>query len=166
MEKLQNIRIISFLLAIGMMVISCVHDDDFSVPEINMEEPNVNVNTDIATVKAMYGGFDPVLIESGGGSTNEMYLEAYVISSDEAGNIYKQLYIQDTPQNPSAGVVIATDATDMYAKYGPGQKIYFRVDGCISENIWGLQRLESWIGGMWGECTAKILEGGTYGSLV
>ena len=158
MEKLQNIRIISFLLAIGMMVISCVHDDDFSVPEINMEEPNVNVNTDIATVKAMYGGFDPVLIESGGGSTNEMYLEAYVISSDEAGNIYKQLYIQDTPQNPSAGVssllmlLICTPNTVRDKRF-----ILESMD-CISENIWGYQRLESWMGGMWAECTPKILK--------
>lgn len=112
---------------IGMAVTSCVLDDDYSVPEINMEEPNVNVNTDIATVKAMYGGFQPVLIEGGG--ADEMYIEAYVISSDEAGNIYKQLYIQDAAQNPSAGVVIATNATDLYTKYNPGQKIYFRVDG-------------------------------------
>lgn len=165
MEKLQNIRIISFLLAIGMMVTSCVHDDDFSVPEINMEEPNVNVNTDIATVKAMYGGFDPVLIESGGGSTNEMYLEAYVISSDEAGNIYKQLYIQDTPQNPSAGVVIATDATDMYAKYGPGQKIYFRVDGLYIGKYMGLPTIGVLDGGDVGRMHAQDFEERIYRSL-
>ncbi|HZW77688.1 MAG TPA: DUF5689 domain-containing protein [Flavobacteriaceae bacterium] len=138
MRKFQNIKILSFLFLIGLIATSCVHDDDYSVPDINMEEPNVTVNTDIATVKGMYRGFEPVRIESGDGSNREMYLEGYVISDDESGNIFKQLFIQNAPENPSAGVVISTQATDMYTKYGPGQKIYFRVDGLYIGEYAGL----------------------------
>lgn len=129
MKKIQNIKILSFLFLMGLIATSCVHDDDFNVPEINMEEPNVTVNTDIATVKGMYRGYEPVRVETGDGSNNPMYLEAYVASSDESGNIFKQLFIQNAPENPTAGLVISTQATDMYTKFGPGQKIYFRVDG-------------------------------------
>src|SRR5690554_5212707 len=128
MRKLTNIKFISFLFFVGIIATSCVKDDDFSVPEINVEDPDVNVNTTIASVKAMYRGFEPKIIETGDGSTNEMYLEAYVISSDESGNLYKQLFIQDSPENPTAGVSISTNATDLYAKLEPGRKIYLRVD--------------------------------------
>lgn len=138
MKKFQNFKILSFLFVMGIFASSCVHDDDYNVPDINMEEPNVTVNTDILTLKGMYRGFEPVKIESGDGSTNPMYLEAYVISDDESGNIYKQLFIQDSPENPTAGVVISTHATDLYAKYGPGQKIYFRVDGLYIGEFAGL----------------------------
>lgn len=138
MKKLKNIKLLSFLFFLGMIATSCVHDDDFSVPEIIVEEPNVNVNTSIASVKAMYGGFNPVKIESGDGSTNEMYLEAYVISSDESGNIYKQLFIQDSPENPTAGLSISTNATDLYTKFEPGRKIYLRVNGLYIGKYAGL----------------------------
>lgn len=138
MKKLNNIKLISFLFILGLVITSCVQDDDFNVPPINVEEPNVNVNTDIASVKAMYGGFNPVKIETGDGSTNEMYLEAYVISSDETGNIYKQLFIQDSPENPTAGISISTNATDLYTKLEPGRKIYFRVDGLYIGKYAGL----------------------------
>lgn len=134
MKKFLNIKILSFLFILGITATSCVHDDDFNVPEINLEEPNVNVNTDIAAIKAMYRGFEPVLIEGSG----EMFMEAYVISNDESGNIYKQMFLQDKPENPTAGVVISTNSTDLYTKYGPGQKIYFRVDGLYIGEYAGL----------------------------
>lgn len=138
MKKFKNIKLLSFLFILGVIATSCVQDDDFNVPDMNVEEPNVNVNTDIFSVKAMHDGYDPVLIQTGDGSSTEMYLEAYVISDDESGNIYKQLFIQDSPENPTAGVVISTHATDLYTKYGAGQKIYFRVDGLYIGEFAGL----------------------------
>lgn len=138
MKKFKNFKLLSFLFILGVIATSCVHDDDFNVPDMNVEEPNVNVNTDILSVKAMYGGFEPVRIETGDGANNEMYLEAYVISDDESGNIYKQMFIQDSPENPTAGLVISTHATDLYAKYGAGRKIYFRVDGLYIGKYAGL----------------------------
>ena len=128
MKNLRNIKLISFLFFLGMIATSCVHDDDFDVPPINVDEPMVEVNTTIAAVKAMYGGYEPKIIELGEGSNKKMYLEAYIVSNDEAGNFYKSLVVQDLPENPTAGVAISTNATDMYTKYEPGRKIYFRVD--------------------------------------
>ena len=138
MKKFKNIKLLSFLFILGLIATSCVQDDDFKVPDINVDEPDVNVNTDISSVKSMYGGYEPVLIETGGGSDGEMYLEAYVISDDESGNIYKQLFIQDSPENPTAGVAISTNSTDLYTKYGAGRKIYFRVDGLYIGEYAGL----------------------------
>src|SRR5690606_17267454 len=80
----------------------------------------------------------PKIIEAGDGSNRELYLEAYVISSDETGNFYKSLVIQDSPENPTAGVAISTEATNLYTKFEPGRKIYLRVDGLYIGEYAGL----------------------------
>lgn len=121
-----------------MLSFSCVHDDEYNIPEINTIEPNVVVNTNITTIKAMYRGYEPVIIERGSGSQEPLYLEAYVISSDKAGNYYKQLVIQDLPENPTSGIVISTEATDMYTRFNVGRKVYVRVDGLYIGKYAGL----------------------------
>ncbi len=126
------------LIFIAILSFSCVHDDEYDIPKINEIEPNVVVNTTIATIKAMYRGYEPVIIERGNGSQEPLYLEAYVISSDQAGNYYKQLVIQDSPENPTAGIVISTEGTDMYTRFNVGRKVYVRVDGLYIGKFAGL----------------------------
>lgn len=138
MRNLKNLKLLVFLFILGMMVASCIHDDDYKVPEINVEEPNVDVNTNIVSVKSIYRGYEPKIIEAGDDSTRALYLEAYVVSSDETGNFYKSLVIQDSPENPTAGVAISTNATNLYTKFEPGRKIYFRVDGLYIGEYAGL----------------------------
>ena len=112
--KTTNIfKSVIVLFFIGLCVSSCVQDDEFDIPEIYFEEPNINVNTSIQAVIAMYGGFEPVLI--GDGNSTPLYFEAYVVSSDESGNFYKQLIVQDKAENPIAGISIATEATNMFS---------------------------------------------------
>ncbi|WGF93337.1 DUF5689 domain-containing protein [Aequorivita marisscotiae] len=130
MKNFKNIKqLVSLLLLICAIAAACVQDDDYKIPDVNVEEPNVVVNENIISIKERYRGYEPKIIEAGDGSNRELYIEAYVISSDETGNIYKSLVIQDKPENPTAGVAISTNATDLYTKYEPGRKIYFRVDG-------------------------------------
>lgn len=141
MKTNRKIKFIGFLIIIGSLMSSCVHDDDFSVPYIDMEEPIVNVNTNIISVKKMYRGYEPVLVETGPDSKEPMFIEAYVVSSDESGNFYKSLIVQDSPENPVAGFSISTDATNLYTKYEPGRKIYFQVDGLYIGQYAGLPTL-------------------------
>lgn len=135
---MKNLKLISFFLLIGICAVSCVKDDDYKIPEIIVEEPMVDVNTNIASIKNIYRGYEPKIIEAGEGSPRALYLEAYVISSDEAGNFYKSLVIQDMPENPTAGVAISTEATNLYTKYEPGRKIFLRVDGLYIGEYAGL----------------------------
>ncbi len=138
MKNFKYITLLAILYFIGMTITSCVKDDDYNIPEVNAEEPNVNVNISIAAVKAMYRGFEPIKVEAGPNSQTELYIEAYVVSSDESGNYYKQLIVQDKAENPTAGLSISTNATDLYTKYEPGRKIYFRVDGLYIGEFAGL----------------------------
>lgn len=116
--------------------IACVNDDDYSVPTFEVEEPDVTINFTITNAKAMITD-TPTKIES----DTPLYLEAYVISSDESGNFHKNLVIQDAPENPTAGISIATHTTDMYALFEPGRKVYVRVDGLYVGSFHGLPSL-------------------------
>lgn len=138
MKNLKIIKLLSAVFLLGMMVASCIKDDEYNVPEINVEEPNVDVNINIESIKSIYRGFEPKIIEAGDGSKRALYLEAYVISSDETGNFYKSLVIQNKPENPTAGIALSTDLSNLYTRYEPGRKIYFRVDGLYIGEYAGL----------------------------
>lgn len=139
---------------------SCVRDDDFSIPQIIQEEPEITVNTNIVSIKNLYNNEEPVLIEG-----SDLFMEAYVISSDESGNVYKQFFIQDLPENPTSGVVISTHATSLYTKYNPGQKIYFRVDGLYIGDFAGLPTIGIRDGENIGRISAEDFEQRIYRSL-
>lgn len=111
------------ILTAGSFV-ACVNDDDFSIPVFEEEEPDVVVNFSLADALGMITA-QPVLIES----EEPLYLEGYVVSDDEPGNFHKNFVIQDRPENPTAGITISTHAINLYTVYGPGRKVYFRVDG-------------------------------------
>ncbi|MDQ7918681.1 DUF5689 domain-containing protein [Mesonia sp. MT50] len=138
MKNINKIFTVSFLFLAGLVVTSCVQDDDFNTPEVTYEEPNIDVNTTISSVKEMFGGFNSVKIEAGDDSDQALYLEAYVVSSDKSGNFYKTIVIQDSPESPAAGISISTEATDTYLTYDVGRKIYFRVDGLYVGQYAGL----------------------------
>lgn len=135
-RNLNYILISLFMTCISGGFIACVNDDDYSVPTFAMEEPDVSANFTITNAKEMISD-TPTKIES----DTPLYLEAYVISNDEAGNFHKNLVIQDEPENPTAGISIATHATDMYAFFEPGRKVYVRVDGLYVGNFHGLPSL-------------------------
>lgn len=141
-----------------MIVTSCVQDDDYSIPEINVDEPNIDVNSNIITVKDFYKGFEPKIIESGDDATKPLWIEGYVVSSDETGNFYKSIVIQDAPENPTAGIAISTNATDLYTKYEPGRKIYFRVNGLYSGLYAGLPTLGTQDGDQIGRMSVEDFE--------
>ena len=133
MKTIQKIKFLSFLL-LGLIVSSCVQDDDFQTPNVSYEEPDIDEDQiiDVTAAIAYYGGYEPVQITAGEDADEPVYLEGYVVSSDESGNFYKTLIIQDKPENPTAGIAISTEANDLYTSYEPGRKIYLRVDGLYS----------------------------------
>lgn len=137
MKRFLNYTLISlFIACVSGGFMACVNDDDYAIPTFEVEEPDVTVNFTIIDAKAMITD-TPTKIES----DTPLYMEAYVISSDEAGNFHKNLVIQDAAENPSAGISIATHTTDMYALFEPGRKVYVRVDGLYVGTFHGLPSL-------------------------
>lgn len=119
MKKVRLLKIITLC----MFFSACIKDSDFSTPTVECIEPVVTVTNTIQQVKEMYKFGGATIIET------DVVIEGYVVSSDESGNIYKTISIQDKPENPTAAIKIAIDQTDLYTKYNVGRKIFIKLKG-------------------------------------
>ncbi len=92
-------------------------DIDMTGNRCGVEE--IDANTTLAELAAMHteGSFEN--LDEG------TIIEGTVISSDESGNFYKELFIQDG----TAGIILSVDKTDLYANYPVGQKIAVKCGG-------------------------------------
>ncbi len=59
----------------------------------------------------------------------DMFLMGYVISSDAWGNFYKELIIQDRPENPNSGIRVLIDHPSLSDRFIPGHQIYIALEG-------------------------------------
>ncbi|SDB60303.1 hypothetical protein SAMN03097699_2484 [Flavobacteriaceae bacterium MAR_2010_188] len=116
-----------YILICSILILnSCVQDDDFKVPELEIAEPEISGNIiDIDAVLGIYHQNDELFTFT----ESSDYVEGYVISSDAAGNFFKQLIIQDKPENPTAGIAIEVDVNPLSAIYPFGMKVYIKLEG-------------------------------------
>jgi len=127
-KNLKSPIILAFIFA--WLVMGCIDDTDFGTPNVNCEEPIIEANTTIYNLQEMYAF---------GGKTfeDELIVEGYVTSNDLSGNIYKTLFIQDQPENPTAAIKIAIDQNSLYTKYPVGNKIYVKLKGLSIDYYFG-----------------------------
>ena len=90
-----------FLLVGTLFLASACVDDDFDTPT---PIPVPEANATVAELKALFDGSTQRII------TEDIVVEATVISSDEAGNIFETLYIQDE----TGGLALRIDANDLF----------------------------------------------------
>lgn len=110
----------SFLILAVLSFISC--DRDYDSPPFNEPVYNGKANITVQKLKEVYGATaqgTPTLIETA------YVLKAYVVSDDEAGNVYKQLYIQDE----TGGINIGIEANSLYTTYIVGQEVFVELHG-------------------------------------
>lgn len=77
---------------------------------------------------------NPGKIVKGVTITDKVALETVVISSDELGNVYRSLYVQDAEGTEAGGMEIKVGKGSMYTVYKPGQKLYIKTDELILGN--------------------------------
>lgn len=124
MKALIKFRIYA---AIVLITVSCVKTDDFEIPGTDFNEPVIEGNlTTIATVKGHYNFQTNVIYNF---RESNAYFIGYVISSDESGNFYKKLILQDQPANPTAGIQLQVDDNALFDTYNFGRKVYIKLDG-------------------------------------
>ncbi|MEH6536953.1 MAG: DUF5689 domain-containing protein [Psychroserpens sp.] len=116
------------LLTLSLVVLNaCVQDDDFDTPNVEVTDPVINGN--IIDIDAVIGnltqsGDEIITFED----TNN-FMEGYVISSDEGGNFFEELVLQDRSENPTAGIVVQIDVNPLFTIYDFGRKVYVKLDG-------------------------------------
>lgn len=126
-DRLKNIILIKVIV---LITISCIQDDNFNIPDLIFEEPIISGN--VITIDAIAGmlaqaqnnGDDTFTFED----TNT-YISGYVISSDEAGNFFEELIIQDALENPTRGIKLLIDINPLFARYEIGRKLFIKLDG-------------------------------------
>ena len=116
---------------------ACVPDEDFDLPELPQTSVSLATNTDLhAILGAFYQSRDEFV------TFEEDYIfEAYVISSDESGNFYKEIVVQDKPENPTAGINIRINLNSYFQYYNFGRKIYVNVKGLSIAEVNGVATL-------------------------
>lgn len=119
-------KTVYFLFPSLILFGSCVPDDEFGLPEFQeTNEEVLETNTDL---KAVLGTFyqNPEEIVT---FENDQIFEAYVVSSDEAGNFYKELIVQDKPEDPLAGINIKLNMTSYFQFFDFGRKLVINAKG-------------------------------------
>jgi len=130
--KTMNINKILLLLISVVVFNGCVQDDDFETPNVTIVEPildgpKVTINSVAGEVQqAINNGDNSVTFEFDNASD---YMEGYVISTDEGGNFFEEMIIQDKLENPTVGIKVLIDVNPLFTKYEVGRKIYIKLNG-------------------------------------
>ena len=119
--KLNVLKPAAIALLTAFAITSCVKDDDYDIPDPNGKKPLpdysgqvvsfANVLTKVTASVATY--------------TADEAIEGYVISSDEGGNFYKKIYIQNADKNQ--GLSVAIDKSGLYTEFPVGAKVQLRL---------------------------------------
>lgn len=137
MNKFNKISTV-LALSCGLFVFnSCVQDDDYSIPPIDCT--GLTTTTYIADLIDQVDAANEIIT-----FTEDAILEGYVISSDETGNFFKTISIQDDPANPSThGIQVEIDANSLYTQYPVGSKIQIKLKGLSAGYDRGVIKLGS-----------------------
>ncbi len=148
-QKMKTLKINKLiLLLIGLVVFnSCVEDDDFNIPNTNIQEPVLDGPvieiSDVLgrLIQEQVSEDDNDFPNPNNGLNYESevtyqypedvieYMEGYVVSTDEAGNFFEELILQDKPENPTIGIKVPIDVNPLFTRYDIGRKVYIKVTG-------------------------------------
>lgn len=115
------------------LVASC--NNEFDRPPMVLPTAEHSPNMTIADFKARFWRDEVNYIDS---VTEDIVIHGWVTSSDESGNIYKKLYIQD---ESGMGLTIAINQGGLYEKYRIGQELVLNLQGAFVGKYNGQQEL-------------------------
>jgi len=125
---------ILFTALTTFLVTSCAKNDDFSVPSLKCNDPQVTVTT---TTDDLYR-IAPEEVAPYTGDAKDI-LKGVVISSDKGGNFYNKIHIVDeTTQKP---IIVNLADRSAYVTYPPGTIVYVKLGGLYIHNNGGMVNL-------------------------
>ncbi|MCW3160456.1 DUF5689 domain-containing protein [Chryseobacterium oryctis] len=142
MKKYNSIFTYILVIITSLFITGCVHDDKYDEPGLE----NYQCRTEDYYTKAENNFVKWTIAQlklkpQGTAFTDNAYIEGYVSSTDETGNIYKTIYIQDAPENPTQGLTVSVDAVSTYTKYPQGSKIYIELKDLSLSTYGGVVQL-------------------------
>ena len=137
-----------FILASVFILTGCVHDDKYDAPDLSGNCQDLKATITLEAAKSLAQNTT---------ITTDAVIEGYVSSTDQSGNIYKTIYIQDDPTNPTQGFVLSVDALSTSASYAQGAKVYIKLKGLAIGTYGGVKQLGFMDNGTFGRIPEKIV---------
>lgn len=131
-NKIKTIGLMAFLAVVNQ---SCVKEDKWDIP-ISKCENKLTPTKKLAEFKSSINGHGTKIEDS-----QNVIFDGYVVSSDEQGNLYKVLYIQDQIENPTAAVQIGIDKGYLYTDYPVGSHVRIKANGLMAGYDTGVFKL-------------------------
>ncbi|MGB2272847.1 MAG: DUF5689 domain-containing protein [Flavicella sp.] len=119
---------------------ACSFSDHYEVPPIDCKPLSLKTTNSLAQLYdfTSYANYT---------FTEERIVAGYLISNDASGNIYKTIYLQDSPDQPTIGIQIALEQTYLYTLFPMGTKIYIQLKGLTFGYRFGTLQLGKLIDG-------------------
>ena len=95
-------------------------------------DPAIVANTSIKSLKALHtvsGAYNVI--------TTDLIISGTVVADDKSGNLYKQLFIEDS----TGGLQILLDANSLYGTYPVGRKVFIKCNGLTISDYNGTMEL-------------------------
>jgi hypothetical protein len=133
----MNLKFHTIFLAIAMIFGSCAKEE-FDVPKLTCNQPDLIVNRTVEEVRASTSSIVTQY-------TYDDIIEAYVVSSDEAGNFFKTISFQTlaTTTIPAMGFSVPVDASNTYIDFRLGNKVYIKMKNQYTDIYFGGMRIGS-----------------------
>ena len=131
MEHLNRLfRVLIYLII--TMSYSCDQDQQFETPELTI--PELEIDGQIIDLDALYRLWQQELNQNGNQiltfeDSTGLHTFGYVVSSDEGGNFFEELIIQNAVSSPTRGVKVLLDVNPLYTAFELGRKVYIKLDG-------------------------------------
>ncbi len=141
-------KIFTLLFAVVALV-GCVNDDEFNVPDLTVGEPDLE--GEVITIEALVGQYLQALNDEAGDlgidpnntgaieelrdgftldlSESDKFISGFVISSDENGNFFEEIIVQNNASAATTGVRILVDVSPLFTSYEFGRKVFVKLGG-------------------------------------
>lgn len=131
----MKLQFYTVFLGITMIFGSC-SKEDFDVPKLSCTQPDLKVNRTVQEVRAVTNSIVTQY-------TYDDIIEAYVVSSDEAGNFFKTISFQTfaTATIPATGFSVPVDASNTYIDFRLGNKVYIKMKNQYTDTYFGGMRI-------------------------
>lgn len=111
------------VLSIGLIT-SCANDDDYSIPSIDCNEPELIVTKTVKDIKEQATGN---AVEY----TNDDVIKAVVVSSDKGGNFYKKMYLNSL--DGEIGFSLSINQPNLFSDFQPGRVVYIKLKNLFTQ---------------------------------
>jgi hypothetical protein len=128
-------------IILGMLIVfsSCIEDGDYDIPKPKEAENIVIPENKVITFKAIYERYAQAVAKDRHiaiiGKDEDLYIEGYVVSSDQSGNFFEELIIQNKTdannpdEDPRLGIRLDINVGSLSDTYEFGRKVYVKLGG-------------------------------------